>query len=182
VRIHPAKIPKTVTHVPLKHQKTFFYTSKKIDHPVVRAYRSRGWIQVDDMDHAHWIYTYDANGEFGLHLKQWQRFNLLPDYQKWNNKAQFTHYYNLFQRQTGRVSQYVPQTFILSDSEEEALQFQTVLEEQGGAKYPWVLKEGLVNQVSTQTLSQRSSFSGRYKVPFIRPCREGSSLSDWSFL
>jgi hypothetical protein len=145
VRIHPPSVPKKMEPVPPKHRKTFYYDGKKISQPIARAYRSRGWTQVDGPANAQWIYTYNSNGSWGKGLQKWQRFNWTPDYQKWNSKAEFAYYYKQFERKTKRVSQYVPETYMLSDSEEDALQFQQVLE-QGGAKYPWVLKAGRINQ------------------------------------
>jgi hypothetical protein len=147
VRIHPASTPKMMEQVPSKFRQTFFYDGKKISQPIARAYRSRGWTQVDEPSQAQWIYTYDTNKSWGESLRPWQRFNMLPEYQKWNSKGAFAYYYKKFERaHPGRgPSQYVPETYMLSESEEDAKDFQINLD-RGGAKYPWVLKAGLVNQ------------------------------------
>ncbi|KAG7362319.1 hypothetical protein IV203_025203 [Nitzschia inconspicua] len=61
--------------------------------------------------------------------------------QKWNTKDQLTYYYKQFQRAHPEraPSQYVPETFMLSETVEDIMEFQKKLES-GGYKYPWVLK------------------------------------------
>jgi Tubulin-tyrosine ligase family len=146
VRIHPSSIPKRMQPVPQSYRKTFYYDGQKISQPIARAYRSRGWTQVDEPSQAQWIYTYNTNRGWGTSLLPWQRFNMLPEYQKWNSKGQFAYYYKQFERATGRPpSQYVPDTYMLSESKEDAKDFQKKLDN-GGANYPWVLKAGRINQ------------------------------------
>jgi hypothetical protein len=148
-RIYPPSIPKTMTPVPAEYRKTFYYDGKKISQPIARAYRSRGWRQVDDTDTAQWIYTYNSNGPWGADLEKWQRFNWLPNYLKWNSKYGFALYYKKFELVTGRISQYVPETYLLSDThaQQDIETFQKVLKTPQGSNHPWVLKAGKVNQV-----------------------------------
>jgi hypothetical protein len=148
VRIHPASIPRKMKPVPPEHRQTFFYDGDKISQPIARAYRSRGWIQVDEPSQAQWIYTYNTNKGWGESLRLWQRFNMLPEYQKWNSKGEFAYYYKQFERAhpDRGPSQYVPETYMLSQSEEDIKEFQRKLEKGDGARYPWVLKAGLINQ------------------------------------
>jgi hypothetical protein len=117
--------------------------------PIARAFRSRGWIQVDSKRDAHIIYTYSNNADWARTLKKWQRFNYIPGYKKWNNKYTFVYYYNRYYQQLGRSegSVYVPETYMLTDETEyDIQQFQSVLEKQGGRNFPWVKKEANVNQ------------------------------------
>ncbi|KAG7365589.1 tubulin-tyrosine ligase family protein [Nitzschia inconspicua] len=158
VRIQPSSVPKKMEPVPESHRKTFYYDGDKITQPIARAYRSRGWTQVDKPQQAQWIYTYNTNRPWGEKLKPWQRFNMLPFYQKWNTKDQFTYYYKQFQRAHPEraPSQYVPETFMLSETVEDIMEFQKKLES-GGYKYPWVLKAGSVNQGRGITMIAPSS-------------------------
>jgi hypothetical protein len=148
-RIYPQSIPKTMTPVPAEYRKTFYYDGNKISQPIARAYRSRGWRQVDDTDTAQWIYTYKSNAPWGADLQKWQRFNWLPNYLKWNSKYGFALYYKKFELGTGRVSQYVPETYLLSDThaQQDIETFRNVLKTPQGSNHPWVLKAGKVNQV-----------------------------------
>jgi hypothetical protein len=68
---------KKFTPVPNEYRKTFYYGGGKISMPVARSFRSRGWVQVDDIDDAHLIYTYSNNGSWADKLKHWQRFNYI---------------------------------------------------------------------------------------------------------
>jgi hypothetical protein len=145
-RIRPSTPPKQFTPVPAQLRKTFYYDGTKNSHPIARAYRSRGWRQVDQMHAAHWIYTYNHGAPIAKKLSKWQRFNFLPGFMKWNSKYEFAYYYNQYERTTGKRSPYVPETYMLSKNEEDVKAFQTVLEQQGGKNHPWVLKEATVNQ------------------------------------
>jgi hypothetical protein len=139
-------VPKKVKPVPEKFRKTFYYDGSKMSMPIARAFRSRGWRQVDDERHAHIIYTYSNNADWAERLHKWQRFNYIPGYHKWNGKYDFALYYKQWENRTGRTAMFVPETYMLSANEADALAFQRRLQGGGGEKYPWVLKKSNVNQ------------------------------------
>lgn len=146
-RVQPATVPSKMTPVPDRYRKTFYYDGETIEQPVARALRSRGWQQVDDRDNAHVIYTYANNAHWSNTLQPWQRFNYIPGYRKWNKKDSFAYYYKQWEARHShrQPSVYVPETYLLTESEEEILAFAKVLKD-GGSKYPWVHKEANVNQ------------------------------------
>jgi hypothetical protein len=145
-RVQPASQPKKMTPVPDAVHKTFYYDGEKLSMPVARAFRSRGYRLVDDTKDAHIIYTYSNNAGWAEDLEPWQRFNYIPGYRKWNKKDKFAYYYKIYELKTNRPpSVYVPETYLLTESEEEVKAFQKVLQE-GGSKYPWVHKKANVNQ------------------------------------
>jgi hypothetical protein len=131
--------------------------------PVARAFRSRGWIQVDSIDQAHIIYTYSNHADWAADLEKWQRFNYIPGYEKWNNKYDFVKYYQQwlkkkkFESSTqnnkdvnnhGNIppAAFVPETYMLTDNKDDILNFQRVLTKHGGRNFPWVKKVANVNQ------------------------------------
>mmetsp|Transcript_8243 Transcript_8243/g.9134 ORF Transcript_8243/g.9134 Transcript_8243/m.9134 type:complete len:577 (+) Transcript_8243:99-1829(+) len=138
---------KKFTAVPSEFRKTFYYDGKKISQPVARAFRSRGWLRVDDIDDAHLIYTYSNNADWAANLKPWQRFNHINDMYKWNSKSDFVYYYKKYQQVTKKSpSMYVPESYMLNNDKREIETFRNVLEEEDGKKYPWVHKLSNVNQ------------------------------------
>jgi len=99
---------KKFTPVPDQFRKTFYYDGGKISMPVARAFRSRGWVRVDDTDDAHLIYTYSNNDSWADELKPWQRFNHINDLYKWNGKSDFVYYYKKYEQLTKKLpSMYV---------------------------------------------------------------------------
>jgi hypothetical protein len=146
-RGHPPTGASKMTPVPSQHRKTFYYDGDEISQPIARALRSRGWQQVDSEENAHLIYTYSNYAELAATLQPWQRFNYIPGYRKWNKKDTFAYYYKKWEAQhkDRSPSVYVPETYLLTESEEEIQAFAKVLQN-GGSKYPWVHKEANVNQ------------------------------------
>ncbi len=148
IRISPARKgqTKSFTPVPPQFYKTFYYDGEKISQPIARALRSRGWTRVDDTDNAHVIYTYSNNADWAAELQPWQRFNYIPDHDKWNQKAQFVYYYQKYEKATGKPpSVYVPESYMLTDTKQEIEHFRHVLES-NGKNHPWVHKLSDVNQ------------------------------------
>lgn len=147
IRVQPSTRPSKMTPVPSPYRKTFYYDGDKISQPIARALRSRGWQQVDSTTNAHLIYTYSNYADWAATLQPWQRFNYIPGYRKWNKKDTFAYYYKKWEREhTDRhPSVYVPETYLLTESEEEIQAFAKVLQN-GGSKYPWVHKKANVNQ------------------------------------
>jgi len=138
---------KKFTAVPSEFRKTFYYDGQKITMPVARAFRSRGWLRVDDIDDAHLIYTYSNNPDWATNLKPWQRFNHINDIYKWNLKSDFVYYYKKYEQLTKKPpSMYVPESYMLNNDRREIENFREVLEEKDGKKYPWVHKLSNVNQ------------------------------------
>ena len=149
IRIDPSSKTQTksFTLVPPQYYKTFYYDGKKISQPIARALRSRGWRRVDDTDNAHMIYTYNNNANWATDLQPWQRFNFIPDLQKWNGKAEFAYYYKKYEQSTGsEPSVYVPESYILTQTKREIEAFRKVLEQKNGNNHPWVHKLSNVNQ------------------------------------
>jgi hypothetical protein len=149
LRIDPSRTTNTkvFTPVPEKYYKTFYFDGSKISHPVARALRSRGFRKVDDTDHAHLIYTYSNHADWATELLPWQRFNYIPDLEKWNRKAQFTYWYKDYEESTGKPpSVYVPESYMMTETKQEIEAFRTVLEQQNGKNHPWVHKLSSVNQ------------------------------------
>lgn len=143
--------PVRVTPVPPGSVRTFYYDGWKVSMPIARALRSRGWSRVDDVRAAHVVYTYKQREDLGLDMRPWQRFNLIPNADLWNDKWTFVREYKRWQQQLepGRnnmASQYIPESYMLTDNKEDTEAFSRRLKEGGGAKYPWVMKEGDVNQ------------------------------------
>jgi hypothetical protein len=136
-----------MTPVPNQYRKTFYYDGSKLSMPIARAFRSRGWQLVDDTENAHVIYTYSNHADWAQELQPWQRFNYIPGYKKWNKKDEFAYYYKVWEHEHPErpKSVYVPETYLLTESEQEIRAFQKVLNE-GGSKYPWVHKQANVNQ------------------------------------
>jgi hypothetical protein len=146
-RVQPPTRSSKMTPVPSVHRKTFYYDGDKISQPIARAFRSRGWQQVDSPRNAHVIYTYSNNADWAATLQPWQRFNYIPGYRKWNKKDTFAYYYKQWEarHQDRPPSMYVPETYLLTESEREIKAFAKVLQN-GGSKYPWVHKKANVNQ------------------------------------
>jgi hypothetical protein len=141
--------PVRVTPVPPKSIKTFYYDGWKISMPIVRALRSRGWHQVDGIQEAHMIYTYKQWEDMGPSMHRWQRFNLIPHSDRWNDKWMFVnHYVQWLQLDPSRnkPSPYIPESYMLTSNSQDAKEFEIRLKDEDGAKYPWVMKEGDVNQ------------------------------------
>ena len=140
--------PRKVTPVPEKAVKTFYYDGTKISMPIARSLRSRGWQRVDEIADAHLIYTYKQWEYIGKDLQPWQRFNLIPGADRWNDKWAFVKYQKMWERQRNTKSVYIPESYMLTDSEEDALAFKERLSPAGGngLMYPWLLKAGNVNQ------------------------------------
>jgi hypothetical protein len=149
IRIDVSKTTNTesFTPVPSKFYKTFYSDGKKISQPIARALHSRGWRKVDDTDNAHLIYTYSNHGKWASHLHPWQRFNYIPNLEKWNQKSQFAYYYKQYEDSTGMPpSVYVPESYMLTENEKEIEAFRKVLNEGNGKNHPWVHKLSAVNQ------------------------------------
>jgi hypothetical protein len=146
-RVEPPTRPSKMTPVPSQYRKTFYYDGDKITQPIARALRSRGWQQVDSETDAHLIYTYSNNADWATTLQPWQRFNFIPGYRKWNKKDTFAYYYKQWEAQHKNQppSVFVPETYLLTESEEEIQAFANVLQN-GGSKFPWVHKLANVNQ------------------------------------
>lgn len=139
----PARL---VTPVPKKMRKTFYYDGSKISFPIARALRSRGWQRVDEIEDAHLIYTYKQNEDIGRDLEPYQRFNLIPNANLWNSKWSFVKYQTEWEQLHHKKSVYIPESYMLTDSPEQTDLFEERLTEGGGAKYPWLLKAGDINQ------------------------------------
>ena len=138
--------PKTFTKVPVQYRKTFNVDSNAISRPMIRALRSRGWQKVNDEETAHIVYRYSTTARLFDTLKPWQRFNNIPEYKKWNQKDSFIDGFKEYQRKTGKPDPYfLPESYRLdSTSEQEA--FWRRINNEGGKRFPWVLKEPKVNQ------------------------------------
>ncbi|KAG7373320.1 tubulin-tyrosine ligase family protein [Nitzschia inconspicua] len=138
--------PRMVTPVPVKMRKTFYYDGEKISFPVARAFRSRGWQRVDEIQDAHLIYTYKQWEYIGRDLEPYQRFNLIPNADRWNSKWSFVKYQTEWEQLHNKRSVYIPESYMLTDSPEQTDQFEKRLSLGGGAKFPWLLKAGDINQ------------------------------------
>ena len=138
--------PRTLTPVPAKYRKTFYYDGTRISNPVARAFRSRGWRQVDSWNETQIVYTFHNNKKWAGQLQKWQRFNYVPGHVAWNHKYDFAWHYKRWERLTGQTPLFLPETYMIGDNIEDVIAFQQALEESGGDKYPWVLKQSNVNQ------------------------------------
>lgn len=149
--------PKSLTPVPDKYRRTFYYDGTKQSMPIARAFRSRngGWKQVNDRVNAQIIYTYSNNAEWASELQRWQRFNYIPGYRNWNGKYDFAYYYRKWEQETNRKALFVPETYMIggggSDDDrknaaDDVDAFLHALAAGGGDAYPWVLKKSNVNQ------------------------------------
>ena len=147
IRIVENSNKKKKTRVPSKFRKTFYYDGNKISHPIARAFRSRGWVQVDDTDNAHVIYTYSNHAYWAQDLQPWQRFNFIPNLEKWNEKSNFVYYYKKYEKEKNKApSVYVPESYMLTDTRREIEAFRNVLLGGNGKDHPWVHKLSAVNQ------------------------------------
>lgn len=138
--------PRMVTVVPDKMRKTFYYDGEKISFPVARALRSRGWQRVDEIEDAQLIYTYKQYEYIGRDLEPYQRFNLIPNADRWNSKWSFVKYQTEWEQSRNKKSVYIPESYMLTDSPEQTALFEQRLTKGDGAKYPWLLKAGDINQ------------------------------------
>ncbi|KAL3914681.1 MAG: hypothetical protein SGILL_006004, partial [Bacillariaceae sp.] len=138
--------PRKVTPVPSTMTKTFYYDGQKISFPIARALRSRGWQRVDEIEDAQLVYTYKQNEYIGKELEPYQRFNLIPNADNWNSKWSFVLYQKQWEKAQKKQSLYIPESYMLTDSPEQTDEFEKRLLEKDGAKYPWLLKAGDINQ------------------------------------
>mmetsp|Transcript_17086 Transcript_17086/g.19687 ORF Transcript_17086/g.19687 Transcript_17086/m.19687 type:complete len:541 (+) Transcript_17086:70-1692(+) len=136
------------TPVPESSHKTFWYDGERRTFAIARALRSRGWRKVDKTDEAHLIYSYNNWAGWAAELQPWQRFNYIPDLEKWNEKSRFAFYYKQYETKTNSPpSVYVPESYILTQNKDEIEAFRNVLEgPRNGKNYPWVHKLSAVNQ------------------------------------
>jgi hypothetical protein len=91
------------------------------------------------------IYTYKQWAEMGEDLEKWQRFNLIPGADNWNDKWAFVRYQKKWEQKLRKKSWYLPESYMLTEDVEDTKAFQARLNS-GGAKYPWLLKAGNINQ------------------------------------
>ena len=156
LQVDPA-LPRKVTPVPSTMAKTFYYDGQKISFPIARALRSRGWQRVDEIEDAQLVYTYKQNEYIGKELEPYQRFNLVPNADNWNSKWSFVLYQKQWETAHQKQSLYIPESYMLTDSPEQTDEFEKRLLEKDGAKYPWLLKAGDINQGKGITVLAPSS-------------------------
>jgi hypothetical protein len=141
-----AKILK-FTPTPEQYKRTFWVEQKKINEPIIRAFRDRKWTKVNDNSEAQLVWTYsndEANWEEPFH--PWQRTNHIPGFTAWNRKDSFVKGFLDYERKVpGKDHYFNPETYMLQD-EDDREKFSKLLTRGGGMKHPWVLKEGNVNQ------------------------------------
>jgi len=120
--------------------------NKKINEPIIRAFRHRNWIKVNNYEDAQFLWTYSPNDDLWKKLKPWQRVNHLPGSRFWNDKDTFVEVFKEYElREPGKNHYFNPETYRLNVKEERN-QVHKVLTEEGGMSRPWVLKQGNVNQ------------------------------------
>mmetsp|Transcript_7704 Transcript_7704/g.11778 ORF Transcript_7704/g.11778 Transcript_7704/m.11778 type:complete len:480 (+) Transcript_7704:104-1543(+) len=135
------------TMTPEESKRTYWVEkNKKINEPIIRAFRDRKWIKVNNYEDAQFLWTYSPDGSFFKTLKPWQRYNHIPGFNHWNNKDTYVAGFKDYERRVpGKDHYFNPETYRLA-VEEERQQLAGVLRNQGGMNRPWVLKEGNVNQ------------------------------------
>eukprot|EP00545_Synedropsis_sp_CCMP1620_P002817 CAMPEP_0119015538 /NCGR_PEP_ID=MMETSP1176-20130426/11201_1 /TAXON_ID=265551 /ORGANISM="Synedropsis recta cf, Strain CCMP1620" /LENGTH=481 /DNA_ID=CAMNT_0006968843 /DNA_START=43 /DNA_END=1485 /DNA_ORIENTATION=+ len=134
------------TPTPEVFKRTFWVEQKKINEPITRAFRDRGWTKVNNYEEAQLAWTYSNDPDFWVDLKPWQRTNHIPGFHHWNAKDAFVEGFKNYERRVpGKDHYFNPETYRL-EIEDEREEFQKMLTRGGGLNRPWVLKAGNVNQ------------------------------------
>mmetsp|Transcript_27101 Transcript_27101/g.41190 ORF Transcript_27101/g.41190 Transcript_27101/m.41190 type:complete len:483 (-) Transcript_27101:1539-2987(-) len=142
-----AKAVDKFTRTPEQSKRTYWVEkNKKINEPIIRAFRDRKWIKVNNYEEAQFLWTYSPDTSFFKSLKPWQRYNHLTGFSHWNNKDTYVEGFKDYEaRVPGKDHYFNPETYRLVN-EEERQQLHHVLTKEGGMNRPWVLKQGNVNQ------------------------------------
>eukprot|EP00535_Pseudo-nitzschia_heimii_P005367 CAMPEP_0197181724 /NCGR_PEP_ID=MMETSP1423-20130617/5916_1 /TAXON_ID=476441 /ORGANISM="Pseudo-nitzschia heimii, Strain UNC1101" /LENGTH=851 /DNA_ID=CAMNT_0042632027 /DNA_START=349 /DNA_END=2904 /DNA_ORIENTATION=+ len=124
-------------------------SSHKLYEPVYRAFHARGYSVTRNVSRAHFLWMDQPNDPEGFYetLQTWQRYNQLPNTDKWDDKDEMALRMNNYYSEKGVPHLHsFPESYVLHLPDGLESFRKRLLDENGGMDVPWVLKEPTVNQ------------------------------------